>query len=392
MLFLLAWRNVWRNPFRTWSILVSIAFSMAGVWVFGSVVRGINEQRLQERLNTSLGHAKLTNPSFLNHKPTNAYFIFDSNLEKKIKKQAFITAYSPRLNVYASIKNASDWRAVDVYGIHAQQEVMAIQLYKYIKVGRYLRATDTIAPEVVIGSELAKRTNKKVGDSLLIYFKKPRALCIVGIYEVPSKAFSMTHVFIPYQILQATLQLPERACHQLLLKTIDANQASIYAQHLRTAFPAQRVKSWIDTAPDLAFIHLLTSYFLGATVIFATFLLGILQYILLQITWQERTTEWQRLHAWGLTKKDIMHLWGTEVAFSVLLGVLIGTFLGWASIAMLIHTGINLASFSEGLGALGYNTKFYPVLFWQDWYFLLSFFMLVPCLNFGYTSYKQLYK
>lgn len=379
MLFLFAWRNVWRNPSRTAGLVLSLALSVAGLWALGALVRGLNEQRLKERLQTSLGHLKLTSPRFLSHKPLQAYWLFDSLARQKVTAMPIISAYAPRLNVRASMQKGRQGYMLDVYGVQPTIEKSVLSLFAHVRQGAYL--TKKSRQEAVIGKELARASGLRVGDSLLLSLPAPLKVCVVGVYDVPNLDFSKTHIFVPYETLRTALALPADACHQLLLKIQDANQTKEAQNSLKKAFPTLWVRTWQETAPDLAYIHTLTSFFLAVLVLVVSCLLGALQYILLQMNWQERLIEWQRLRAWGLTQGELWRVWAMEVLLMLAVGLLAGSAIGGSVLWILSQKGIDLAWFADGLGKMGYATRVLPVVMWQDWAMIVAFFALLPCLQ-----------
>jgi ABC-type lipoprotein release transport system permease subunit len=387
MFFLFAWRNVWRNPSRTVGLVFSLALSIAGLWVLGALVRGLNEQRLEERLQTSLGHLKLTSPRFLSHKPSQAYFVFDNLAKEKVTHLPLVSAYAPRLNVRASLQQGKHWHTVDVYGVQPTAEKKVLSLFAHVRQGVYL--TEKSRQDAVVGKELARMSGLQVGDSLLLSLPAPLKLRIVGVYDVPNYDFSKTHIFVPYQTLRTALGLPADACHQLLLKIQDANQTKEVQNILKTAFPTLWVRTWQETAPDLAYMHTLTSFFLGVLVLVASALLGALQYILLQMNWQERLIEWQRLRAWGLTKGELWRVWAMEVLLMLSGGLWAGSMIGGGALWILAHQGIDLAWFADGLGKMGYATRVLPVVLWQDWAMIMAFFALLPCLQLAWKKISK---
>lgn len=385
----LAWRNVWRNPSRTWGIILSIALSVAGLWLLGAMVRGLNGQRLAERLDTSLGHLKITSPLFLQHKPVEAYFLLSDTVKRFLANTKNVLAYTPRLNVRASVWGRQGWVPVDAYGVITEREKQVLKLYEYVKAGRYLAHSAENAPqEVLVGKELAKKINKKVQDTLTVYLPAPLHLKIVGIYDVSSKDFSNSHIFLHEATLRKALQMPTATFHQIILKTTHADIAKSLAHQIKQDLPTHHIRSWQETAPDLAYLHTLTSYFLGVLVFLATIVLGILQYILWQSNWQERLVEWKRLRAWGFTKKELALLWIMELFAMVLLGILVGLFIGSWGLAYLWYAGFDLAYFAEGLAKAGYAQKIFPVVWVKDVLLIVIFFSVFSLLSIAETTRK----
>lgn len=368
----LVWRNIWRNPTRTWGLILGFAVSVAGLLNFGALVRGLNEQRLAERLQTSLGHIKITHPDFFQHKPVEAHFECAATLRQALAGKVAILAYAPRLNVRAA---TAEGIAVDVYGIDIEAEKHTLSLYKHIKTGQYLQEK---RPEVVIGKALAQKIKKKVSDTLILYLPAPLKLCIKGLYDVSSQDFSNTHIFLPDTILRTALGLPSNTFHQILLRISEPNQTAPLAHALRLALPTLRIKTWQETAPDLAYLHTITSYVLGSLVFFVLCLCAVLQYILWRGTWQARATEWSRLRAWGLTKSELWCVWAGESLTLGAIGLGLGLLLGGGILLYLGNVGIDLAYFGEGLAKAGYRQVVFPVLWQQDLVSLLLCMGLLP--------------
>ncbi|WP_462327957.1 hypothetical protein, partial [Desulfobaculum sp.] len=59
MHMLLAWRNIWRNPRRTWVILSAVIIGVWSMIFFGALSRGFAEAMLGNAISTLVGHLRV---------------------------------------------------------------------------------------------------------------------------------------------------------------------------------------------------------------------------------------------------------------------------------------------------------------------------------------------
>ena len=64
MKFTIAWRNLWRNPRRTFAILLAV---VVGVWAmvfFNAFMRGMMDDMVHQQIANMTGHVQVQAPGF----------------------------------------------------------------------------------------------------------------------------------------------------------------------------------------------------------------------------------------------------------------------------------------------------------------------------------------
>jgi ABC-type lipoprotein release transport system permease subunit len=205
------------------------------VWVLGTIsivfatsfVKGLVNQRIKERIDTSLGHAKITHKQYDTEK--NARYFLNSETQKH--KYTFIIFYknnkeilhtTTRLNVRGlcnkkekknnkkenekttkgeKITKNIDQNIVDIYGINPETEIKIFALNKKIIAVNYLNKNFSQKNEIIIGNSFAKKNNIKLNDTLIIqYLSKEkifikRPYIVVGVFATQNENFDKTHIF-----------------------------------------------------------------------------------------------------------------------------------------------------------------------------------------------------
>ena len=389
MIFTLAWRNVWRNPQRSFGLIISLLIGLLGLWILIGLVQGLNEQRLAERLDTSLAHLRITNPQFDKQKNNHDFLIFTPTLGTQLSKQNNLAQYTYRLSTWASVFKLKKTLRIELYGVNPSTESKVLQIPKYLIQGRYLE-TNTNKNEAVIGIELARHLHKKINDTLDIQLDNGKIISttLVGIYEVSNKRFASTHIFIGYNTLLKSLNLPENSFHQLLIRLHDWQKSEKTKTSLSPLLPKAKVLSWVNISPDLAFLHLISTYFVWIFASLIALLLLFLQNILLQIIWQERLLEWERLRILGLLRVQIAKICLLEVAFWLFLALFFAIILGLGVSIYLSNYGINLGYFTNNISEIAFAKILYPKWFWYDAIILVSLFVGLPIAS---TFFKTLF-
>ena len=60
----IAWRNIWRNKLRSLVVIISIIFGLLGGIIMIAMSYGLNEERMNNAVDTYLSHIQIHNNSF----------------------------------------------------------------------------------------------------------------------------------------------------------------------------------------------------------------------------------------------------------------------------------------------------------------------------------------
>lgn len=410
-LWRLAYKNTYRNPARL-QILVSVwCFGTLAIVLASSFVKGLVHQRIAERINVSLGHAKITHQAYNYEKNAVSCLNLTHFLDKNIFQTEKIKSYTTRLNVRGlcypkkkdflkhknfhtnTHKNISPKNnIVDIYGIYPHTDKAVFDLHKKIIFGNFLteklqenEGENEKKNEIIIGNDFAKTQNIALFDTLVIeYFSKQKNLIkrpyiVVGIFQTQNQVFDKTHIFTHKDTWRG---FDKDDFHQLIFKLEDYQKAFSWVKNqkkdLKNMYPNQKInlKSWQEVSPDLGFLYEMMRVFFE---VFLWLILGVSVMGLVQVfvvMTHERQQEYQKMQDLGLQRRDIMLLCGFE-GFIFYLRALPYSVLGVIFLFIFgQYWGINLSIFGEAMRSWGNAEVVFLVLdFWE----ILRLF-LVQCV------------
>lgn len=389
--FLLAWRNIWRFPLRS-ALIISALF--IGIWAgtFAlAFVKGLATQRVQNQLDYSLGHLKISSPESDNEKLVGATINYDSI--KVILKKTTILANSLRLNTLATLQAQGQTVAVDWYGVVPESEKSTLKLAEKLVEGKYL---DKLPPKsMLIGEKLAQKLQLKLPVKIVItcqnYFGKTvkDTFSIGGIYRYYNHKFAETHIFSRQSDLRTILQIPDnQAFHQAIIRLNDYQIAPELAKNWQAEFQSVKIQSWADVSPELAYLSILQSYFFlifNGIIVFALTLL-LINTMLMAVL--ERTQELGVLKAIGMNRQRLMRLVIYETLFLTLLGGGVGLLTTYLSLKLWSQIGIDLSYFGSAWGSWGNAPLVYPILDLSD----LGGIALLLCISSLLSAIYPVYK
>ncbi len=187
----IAKRYLWskrRHPFvgviSTISVL-GLCVGVAALIVVLGVMNGFDEE-LKSRIIGARAHVVIEKEgAFTNY----------AQLIEKLKKNALVMGASPYVEGQALIQKGEWGTGVLVRGIDTQTEKTVSKFYDYIKEGTLSEGPSG----VVVGSELAKRFNLKIGSDFLVLTqmsKKPSRFTVEGIFSSGMYEYDANLIFL----------------------------------------------------------------------------------------------------------------------------------------------------------------------------------------------------
>lgn len=394
MILKLAWKNIWRSPIRSRVVIASVLLGIwAGIYMI-AFSNGLNQQRLADQLGYSIGHIKVTNPKFDIEKLSNFYINDPQSAMEILKANPKIKAFSPRVNLFGMATSSSGGYGVDIYGVHPELENKVFGLDKKLKEGTYLEAE--VRNPIVIGEKLAKRLKLKLRSKLVLNLQNLQgditlgAFRVVGIYNVNSTAYEESHVFVKADDLRKLLDSKKEIYHQIVCKVEDYQQAAEISKNLIPQITNNRVQSWEDIAPELAYINRIMVYFflIFMGVILLALSMGILNTMMMAVL--ERTQELGMLMAIGMSKIRIFLMIMTETILLTCTGLPIGLGLAWLSIYLSAYYGIDLSAVGQGFASAGFGSFVRPSLSANEYIYITLMVFIAAILSAIYPAWKAL--
>ena len=160
----ISWRNVWRNKLRSIVVIISIVFGLLGGIIMIAMSYGLNEERMNNAVDTYLSHIQIHNKFFsedFNIKHT----IDNLNLiEEAINNDDRVISYSKRIVLNGMLSNSNGSYGIQVKGIDPDTEIKVTNTYEKIIDGEYFNSKRDNT--ILVGKKLADRLNLKLKSKI----------------------------------------------------------------------------------------------------------------------------------------------------------------------------------------------------------------------------------
>ncbi len=183
---------------------------------------------------------------------------------------------------------------------------------------------------------------------------------VCGIFKTDNLLFDQTNAYVRRNNLAALTGLSPDDCHEIGILLNDEAEVTSTQAAIKQAYPALSVMSWLEVAPEAGMLTQymdLYYYILMGFILFAL-AFGIINTMLMAIL--ERTKELGMLMAIGMSRKRIFYMIMLETIFLTLVGAVFGMLIGWLTITITGHTGLDFSVVGEGFEAMGWSAVVYP--------------------------------
>jgi len=364
MIFILAWRNIWRNKMRSIIIILSIAIGLfAGIAVL-ALYKGMMKSRVRNVIDSEVGHLQIHNSNF--KKDYEPQFILDNGTEvlKAVRKIPEVKLAASRSMTMGMIATPTGSAGVQVNGVIPSLEYSISQLRKKIIRGRPFNPMKK--NEIMVGQKLAKKMKLKPRSKLVLTFTDTsgnmvsNAFRVAAIYKSDNAPLDEKNVYVNIKELNALLGISNSFHEIVILLKNDADVDKIQ-QELRQKFPVYQIESWREISPETDLLVKTVdqySYIIMFIIMFAL-AFGIVNTMLMAVI--ERTREIGMLVALGMNRVRIFLLIFLETLFLTIAGTPVGILIAWLTIVYLNKHGLDLSGMGrEMMSSFGFGTMIYP--------------------------------
>lgn len=366
MLFLVAWRNIWRNKTRSLLVMTSVALGLwAGAFIFAYVF-GMIDQRLNDAIGNEISHLQLHHPQFQQDQDPDFFVPNGPDWVNQLQENKQVQAVTGRVLAYGMVASANSSTGGKLVGLIPEDEQAVTGLRDKIVEGDYLGNDDR--NKILIGEQLAEKLKVKLRSKLVLTFQDTSgtivagAFRVVGIYKTTNTTFDETNIFTRAQDVRQLLGLQDQY-HEIAVLLRDPNMVDAFVQSLQAKSPGVLVESWKTLAPELGFmIESLDQYMVIFIVIILLALsFGIVNTMLMAVL--ERVREIGMLMAIGMNRARLFGMITLETLFLVLIASPLGLLLAYLTIQWLGRYGLDLSGiYQEGYAAYGFQPIIYPHL------------------------------
>lgn len=356
----LAWRNLWRHKRRTFLLMLVVIYATVSIILFWGLQDGFFDSMLTGNARFLGAPALITSEAYFAD-PDPAQGLPSLVFIDSIKGQPGVRSVAPRLEFPGLLRSAYTSQGVQARGVDANVEASVSGIPGSIKEGRMLQNSG----EVVLGKELAKRLDVRLGERVVLdvaALAGPQAagLTLVGLAETGIGAVDDGTVLL--DLTQArNLTGLETATGVAL--DVARGQETAVAKAVQPLLP-QGIKAYDLTQllgglsqavgtkqASIAIIGLLFSIF-AALAVTSTVLVSVL----------ERTREFGVTSAVGMNPRRMAQMVTLEAIFATALGWIAGLILGYGLNAWMANfnvLGPMFASYGGVFQTLGTGNEIY---------------------------------
>ena len=370
LLLSMAWRNIWRSPWRSGVVVGAMALGVwAGIFMMG-LAQGVNDTRTANALDDYIGHAQITDSSFIDNQEVQAIIADPHSWTAALDAHPEVESWSERLLITAVMQSGAASAPVQVLAVDPEREAQVFKAPRRMHEGAF----DSTG--ITLGLKLAEQLGAGTGDRVVLTFQDLRGEIhsslyqVSGIYDGISNLVEGIQVYVPLaelapELLGTSDSLSQpMVAHQIhfRVRNLDSLDQTVGELTAAVANPGSSVlRTWRAISPDLRYADevLAQSLLLFMAVILFAMAFGILNTMLMAIL--ERTRELGMLMAIGMTRRKVFRLVVLETLLLSFAGLPLGLLLGHLTIAVTSRTGISLTGVEKGMAELGLQSTIYPV-------------------------------
>ncbi len=370
LLLSMAWRNIWRSPWRSGVVVGAMALGVwAGIFMMG-LAQGVNDTRTANALDDYIGHAQITDSSFIDNQEVQAIIADPHSWTDALDAHPEVESWSERLLITAVMQSGAASAPVQVLAVDPEREAQVFKAPRRMHEGAF----DSTG--ITLGLKLAEQLGAGLGDRVVLTFQDLRGEIhsslyqVSGIYDGISNLVEGIQVYVPLaelapELLGTADSLSQpMVAHQIhfRVRNLDSLDQTVGELTAAVANPGSSVlRTWRAISPDLRYADevLAQSLLLFMAVILFAMAFGILNTMLMAIL--ERTRELGMLMAIGMTRRKVFRLVVLETLLLSFAGLPLGLLLGHLTIAVTSRTGISLTGVEKGMAELGLQSTIYPV-------------------------------
>ncbi len=361
MIYLIAWRNIWRNKSRSLVVITAMVIGICATVFITGFSWGMYEYRINDLINNEISHVQIHNPDYLENNETKYRIRDPEPLIKELESNPLVKSYSPRVTGMAMLMSSRGQTGALVQGIDTSLEDRTTNLRSKIIDGKYLSGTN--AKPILVSKRMLEELKLDLGQRLTLRVDQfPGARYkIVGVFETANSMYDEMNVFVLDEDLREQLEITN-GYHEIAVLLKDDDEMDSFKEYLGSFGQHNLVRNWKELAPEVAvgLESFNTSIFIIVIIIFLGVAFGIVNTMLMAVL--ERVREIGMLLSIGMTRRRVFSMMIIETLFLSTVGVPIGLLIGYVIIETTGNSGIDLSVFSEGFSGMGFSSIVYPAL------------------------------
>ena len=366
LVFRLAWRNLWRQPRRTWLTTGAMMFSNILLVFMISLQFGMYGLMIDNTLQAFTGHIQIQAPGYIDDKKMRQTVADIVPLADSLRAEIPGENVAARATAFGLISSEERSYGIAVFGVEPEFEPGVSTIPGLVSEGHFLGESD--AAEIIVGAALARNLRVGLGDELTLLGSgrdgsfAASVVNIVGIFDSGIADFDRSITEIPLSLFQDVFYM-NGAGHHVVINTGSIEGVAELQTRVEALLPTGQdlvVHDWDALQPGLQQAiraDMSSAFFMyGILVILVAF--SVLNTQLMSVL--ERTHEFGIVMSLGLTPGRLGRLVLLETAIMGVMGLILGALLGglftyWFSVNGFAYPGMDEMAAKFNLPA-----RFYP--------------------------------
>ena len=165
----ISWRNVWRSNLRSLVVILSVVFGILGGIIMIAMSYGLNEERMNNAVETYLSHVQIHNNLFredynIKHTINNL-----DNLEKSLNEDERVVSYTKRIILNGMLSNSNGSYGIQIKGVNPETEKKVTNTHEKLIEGEYFNSKRDNT--ILVGKKLADKLNLNLKSKVVITFQ-----------------------------------------------------------------------------------------------------------------------------------------------------------------------------------------------------------------------------
>ncbi len=340
----IAWRNLGRNKKRTALALLAIAVAQFALLATDGLMRGYSDNIRLAITGPMVGHVQAHHPNWRREWALDLAIDEVDRIVSTIHEDPDVGDVSARIYAPVLVAPEEDAFVATVVGLSVDSESNPYGVLSGLK-------HPLERGKVLMGYRLAKKIGAKPGQEVAVIGQAADGSLANDLYIVqdiikcPADIINQSGIVMSLQDAQRLLVMPNQA-NEIVIRAKTSGKSRDITRRLsqRPRFAAIEVLPWQEIVPELVLILKMSDYvgYFALVIVFVAAIAGIANTLMMSTF--ERVHEFGMLLALGTQPRRIVRMIVCEAIFIGILGVVIGTALGYGFVAGTAERGIDMAS------------------------------------------------
>ena len=380
MLFLLAWRNLWRHRKRTLITLSSIAVGFGLAVLSIGIGDGSHNSLIRNAIKLGEGHLTVQPRGYIEAPANHKYLSDGLTLSKKLKSLNITGSIEPRISLQVLASTANNSVGVALEGLTSHSDPRVDMLKPQLVKGEWFKEGDDRG--IVVGAGMASKLKAKLGSKVIIMAGKKGGDSqaqlgrVRGIFKSQVPEMDDYLIFSDLQFAQRFLQgegadISKQPITRFAIFLDDPDTLYEWKDKVKAVVESTQViaMDWQEMMPQLVQFIIIddAGNYVFLVLILIMVIFGVLNTVLMSVL--ERTREFGLLRALGLSRRNLLALVFCESFLMGLLAIIVGWIVGGGIHLWFSQHGLDLtAMMGEGgnvmMGSF-MDPIVYPELSWD---------------------------